>query len=94
MAANLCKIITRYTSRPNSLTTARHGDSFSQLDEKKHSFRRKMINHIFRMPSILESEAYIDNVTQAFLERMSEFADSRAVVNMGEWLQLSVPLPL
>jgi hypothetical protein len=46
------------------------------------------------MPSILESEAYIDNVTQAFLERMSEFADSRAVVNMGEWLQLSVPLPL
>ncbi|KAH6683345.1 cytochrome P450 oxidoreductase [Halenospora varia] len=65
-----------------------HGDSFSQQDEKKHTFRRRMINNIFTINSVLESEPYIDSVTEAFLKRMAEFADSNTVVDMSEWLHM------
>lgn len=67
---------------------APHGDSFSQQDEKKHTFRRRMINNIFTINSVLESEPYIDSVTEAFLKRMAEFADSNTVVDMSEWLHM------
>ncbi|KAL3417395.1 hypothetical protein PVAG01_11395 [Phlyctema vagabunda] len=63
-----------------------HGDSFTELDEKKHTSRRKMINGIFRLESVLESEKYMDNVTRAFLVRMSEFADAGASIDMGDWV--------
>jgi hypothetical protein len=37
-----------------------HGDHFTQLDERKHSERRKFVNHIYSRSTILESEAYIN----------------------------------
>lgn len=47
-----------------------------------------MINNIFRIESVLESEPYIDNVTNAFFKRMAEFADSGTTIDMSLWLHL------
>ena len=65
-----------------------HGDSFTQLDEKKHTYRRKMINNIFSVASVLESEQYMNNATEAFFSRMSEFADTETPVDMSQWLHM------
>lgn len=49
---------------------ASHGDSFTQLDEKKHTFCRRMINSIFSMSQVWEAECYIDNATQSWSSRL------------------------
>ncbi len=40
------------------------------------------------MSSVLESESYIDDSSALFMQRMGEYADSEAVVDLGEWLQM------
>ncbi|KAL2013538.1 hypothetical protein VTN00DRAFT_1063 [Thermoascus crustaceus] len=65
-----------------------HGDSFTQLDEQKHTFRRRMINSIFSMSQVREAECYIDNATQMFMKRMGQFADSGEVFDLSPWLHM------
>jgi cytochrome P450 len=67
---------------------APHGDSFTQLDEKKHTYRRRMIQGIFSMTSVLESEKYIDNCTASFLEVLSEYAEKDEIIDLGEWMNM------
>ena len=86
----MCRFPKGHSSETWLTILASRGDSFSELDDKKHSRRRRMINSIITMTSVLESEEYIDNVTRAFFQRMSEFADSKTAVDMGEWLHLWV----
>jgi len=50
---------------------APHGDSFTQLDEKKHTFRRRMISGIFSMSQVREGECYVDNVTQCWSPKLN-----------------------
>ncbi|KAI5785117.1 cytochrome P450 [Pyronema domesticum] len=64
-----------------------HGDSFTQLDEKKHTYRRRMIQGIFNLSSILESEKYIDVCTETYMKVLSDHAESGAVMDMSEWMQ-------
>jgi len=66
------------------MLSAPHGDSFTELDENKHSKRRKLINGIFTMSSVLESEKNIDSVTQTFSRKMSDLAESEAIFDIGE----------
>ncbi|KAL2864115.1 cytochrome P450 [Aspergillus lucknowensis] len=64
-----------------------HGDHFAQQDEAKHSARRKLVNNIYSMSSVLESEQYIDTCTEVFLSKMAKFAEKGQVVDLGEWIQ-------
>ncbi|GME65169.1 Pisatin demethylase [Neofusicoccum parvum] len=63
-----------------------HEDSFTQLDEKKHTFRRRMIQHIFTFKTVLENEKYMDTVTDLFMQRMGDLADKGAVFDISEWV--------
>lgn len=72
---------------PQAPKISPHGDRFSQLDELKHAQRRKYVNSIYSMSSILESEKYIDACTDVFLEKMNKFGDKNETIDFGEWTQ-------
>ena len=55
-------------------------------DEKLHTERRKMINPVYNMTSILELEKYVDVCTEIFTERLTQIADSGEVIDLGKWL--------
>ncbi|KAA8907976.1 cytochrome P450 [Sphaerosporella brunnea] len=65
-----------------------HGDSFTQLDEKKHTYRRRMISHIFSMSSVMEGEKFIDNATAAYFQVIEEHAQKGEKMEMGHWLHM------
>lgn len=64
-----------------------HGDHFTQLDEAKHAERRKYVNAVYSMSTILESETYINACTDVFLEKMERFAATGSEIDFGEWIQ-------
>jgi cytochrome P450 len=64
-----------------------HGDHFTQLDETRHAERRKYVNSIYSMSTILESEPYIDACIDVFVEKMANFARERKEIDLGEWIQ-------
>ena len=58
------------------------------MDDKFHDERRKIVNSLYSMSSILEQEKYIDSCSNLFHQRMGEFAATGEVVDLGEWLQM------
>ncbi|KAF4534195.1 Pisatin demethylase [Lasiodiplodia theobromae] len=62
-----------------------HADSFTQLDEKRHTFRRRMIQHIFAFKTVLENEKYVDPVIELFMQRMGELADRGDAFDISEY---------
>lgn len=69
---------------------SKYPDHFSHRDERSHSERRRIVNNVYSMTTILSLEQYIDNCSALFVKRMGEFADSGAVVDLGDWLQWQV----
>lgn len=66
---------------------SKYPDNFTASDEKLHAQRRKIVNHIYSLTTVLSLESYIDNCTQLFLQRLGEFADQEKRTDLGEWLQ-------
>lgn len=66
----------------------RHPDHFASLDEKVHSERRKIVNPVYSMSSIVESEEYIDKCVALFLEQLDGFADRKEVLDFSTWARL------
>ena len=72
---------------PFAANISPHGDHFTQLDEAKHTERRKYVSAVYSMSTILESEKYIDACSDVFLDKMAKFARTPASVDLGEWIQ-------
>lgn len=66
---------------------SKYPDLFSNTNERMHNERRRIVNGVYSMTTILTLEQYIDNCSALFVKRMGEFADSGAVVDLGTWLQ-------
>jgi hypothetical protein len=66
---------------------SKYPSNFSNTDEKLHSERRRIVNNVYSMSTILSLEPYIDDCSRLFVRRMGEFADSGAVIDLGDWLQ-------
>jgi hypothetical protein len=66
---------------------SKYPDNFSNTDEKLHSERRRIVNNVYSMSTILSLEPYIDDCSRLFVQRMGEFADSGTAVDLGDWLQ-------
>ncbi|KIX93851.1 uncharacterized protein Z520_10476 [Fonsecaea multimorphosa CBS 102226] len=64
-----------------------HRDHFSRRDEKVHADRRRYVNNLYSMTTILESEQCIDSCSEVFLPKMAKHADQCTVVDLGEWIQ-------
>jgi hypothetical protein len=69
---------------------SKYVDHFSVTDEKVHSERRRIVNHIYTLSNVLQSEDYIDQCLLLFGERLAEFSEQGAVCDLGEWLQWCV----
>ncbi|RDL41768.1 uncharacterized protein BP5553_01747 [Venustampulla echinocandica] len=67
---------------------SKHADHFSNTDEKSHSERRRIVNHVYSLSNILQSEEYIDVCSELFNQRLGEFADTGESIDLGEWLQM------
>lgn len=70
------------------MLVAPHGDLFTQKNERKHSERRRLVNNLYSLSSVLESEKYIDSCSNVFFEAMNDFADEGKSVNIGDWFQM------
>lgn len=75
---------------PNEVGYAGH---FATRDEKVHSERRRIVNQVYSMSSILESEPEIDDCTRVFIEATRTFAQQKTAVDLGPWLTKCVSLP-
>ncbi|KAL4919165.1 cytochrome P450 [Aspergillus aurantiobrunneus] len=64
-----------------------NGDNFSQQDEGKHAARRKLVNSVYSMSSVLESEQYIDACTDVLMGKMAEFSKTGQAIDLAEWIQ-------
>jgi hypothetical protein len=63
-------------------------DHFTQRDEKLHAYRRRFVNNLYSLTSILESEEFVDSCTRAFMTRLDGFAASGKKMDLGIWLQM------
>ena len=61
---------------------------FPARDEREHSDRRRIVNNIYSMSSVLESERAIDSCTRLFCNRMRTFAAENTVVDLGLWINM------
>jgi hypothetical protein len=68
-------------------TFSKYPDNFSNTNERLHSERRRIVNNVYSMSTILSLEPYIDTCSALFIKRMGEYADSGAVIDLGDWLQ-------
>ena len=52
-----------------------------------HTERRRIVNHVYSLSNVLQSEEYINQCSVLFIQRIGEYADSGRVLDLGEWLQ-------
>ncbi|KUJ11235.1 cytochrome P450 [Mollisia scopiformis] len=61
---------------------------FLTRDEKVHSERRRIVNNVYSMSSVLESEEAVNSCSQLLCEIMSEFARQKKEVDLGLWINM------
>ena len=61
---------------------------FPARDEKHHSERRRIVNNVYSMSSVLESEKAVDSCTQLFCETMREFAKRSSLIELSLWINM------
>jgi acetamidase/formamidase len=63
---------------------------FPTRNEKLHAERRRIVNHVYSMSSVLESEEAIDSCTQLLCDTFSDFASQKTVIGMSLWMNMYV----
>ena len=76
-----------YTTWTNT-SFGKYKDNFSVTNEKEHSERRRIVNHVYSLSNVLQSEQYIDGCSRLLIQRLGEFADRAEPVDLGTWLQM------
>lgn len=61
---------------------------FPTRDEKEHLERRRIVNNVYSMSSVLESEKAIDACTQLFCETMRDVAKEKSVIDLSLWINM------
>ncbi|PYI06980.1 cytochrome P450 [Aspergillus sclerotiicarbonarius CBS 121057] len=67
---------------------ARYPDHLTATDEKSHAKRRRIVNNLYSMTSILQGEKYVDKCTDLLLQRLGEIADNKATVDIFYWARM------
>lgn len=68
-------------------TLSKYPDNFSETNEKLHRERRRIVNNVYSMSTVLTFEPYLDRCEELFIERMGQIADTTGSIDLGEWLQ-------
>lgn len=66
---------------------SKYADIFSETNEQLHSQRRRIVNHVFSLSTVLTLEGYINKCSDLFIKQMGEYADSQSIMDLGEWVQ-------
>lgn len=56
---------------------------FPTRDEKAHAERRRIVNSVYSMSSVLKSEESINSYTQLLNDSMHDFKKQRSIYNLG-----------
>ncbi|RAR15793.1 pisatin demethylase [Stemphylium lycopersici] len=72
---------------PFRATWARYPDAFTNLDERQHAERRRIVNPLYSMSNVVQLEENIDKCLHVLIERFSERAAKGNVVDISEWAQ-------
>ncbi|KAF3396481.1 Pisatin demethylase [Penicillium rolfsii] len=60
---------------------------FTDRDIKRHGETRKRFTNLYAMSSLVHYEPFVDYCADIFVNRLNEFADSKATFNLGHWFQ-------
>lgn len=74
-----------YEFRPQSFS--KHPDLFTELNDKVHGERRRIMNNVYSLANVLKSETYIDGCSELFLQRLSGNVDAIEPFDLGTWVQ-------
>lgn len=70
----------------------KHGydNMFTYRDEKEHAKHRRAVGNAYAMSSVLDSEPYVDQCSDLFMERLGEMArqGDKKPIDLGHWLQM------
>ncbi|CAI7666032.1 unnamed protein product [Penicillium manginii] len=66
----------------------RYPDHFTSTDEKVHAQRRRIVNGVYTMQSILQSEPYVNKCTEVLLQQLEDVADAKASIDLLEWTRM------
>lgn len=60
---------------------------FDERNPQLHSAIRRKVSAAYSMSSLVQSEAFVDDCTSLFQQRLSEFAQSGELVDLTHWFQ-------
>jgi hypothetical protein len=60
---------------------------FATRDEAHHREMKRVIASAYSFTSLLTNEAAIDSCSNLLIKKLSEFADEKTSVDLGDWLQ-------
>lgn len=66
---------------------SKYEDNFSVVDEKMHGQRRRIVNNVYSLSSVLRCEPSMDECVDLFVTRLYQCAGNGKSTNLGEWLQ-------
>ncbi|KAK4868009.1 hypothetical protein LT330_007668 [Penicillium expansum] len=55
---------------------------------KVHAQRRRIVNGVYTMQSILQSEPYVNKCTEVLLQQLEDVADAKASIDLLEWTRM------
>ncbi|KAE8871021.1 hypothetical protein PTNB29_01365 [Pyrenophora teres f. teres] len=66
---------------------ARYPDAFTNLDERQHAERRRIVSRLYSLSSVLQLEERVESCVEMLVERLSERAATEGAIDMAEWIQ-------
>ncbi|KAF4827585.1 Pisatin demethylase [Colletotrichum tropicale] len=60
---------------------------FNELDPKVHSAMRRQVANVYSMSNMVSYEPYVDECTDIFATRFTEFSENGRVIDLGHWFQ-------
>lgn len=61
---------------------------FQTRDEKAHTERRRIVNSVYSIASVLESEDAINSCTQELCDTMRSYAKKKSKVDLSVWMNM------
>lgn len=60
---------------------------FPDRNMKRHADTRKLFQGMYSMSTLVSYEPFVDHCSEIFISRLTDFAQTREVLDMGHWLQ-------
>ncbi|KAL4876780.1 cytochrome P450 [Aspergillus karnatakaensis] len=67
---------------------ARFPDHFTSEGGRQHADRRRIVNNIYSLTSILESERYVDHCLEIWIAKLGEMADQKESFDLWTWSRM------